>query len=67
VTGNLCVTYLQPTPMGIELVLRARIQELTPKKAVVKVAVLAGEQECVRGEVVAVRVPSRATMGDKRS
>ncbi len=67
VTGNLNVTYLKPTPLGSELLLRARVQELTPKKALVSVSVFAGEQECARGEVVAVRVKSRAQMGEPRA
>ena len=65
VTGNLNVTYLKPTPMGTELTLRARIKELHPRKALVECSVYAGEQETVRAEVVAVRVKSRATMGEK--
>ena len=65
VTGNLNVSYLQPTPIGVELVLRARVRELHPKKAIVVCSLFAGDKECVRGEVVAVRVKSRATMGDK--
>jgi acyl-coenzyme A thioesterase PaaI-like protein len=63
VTGNLNVFYLRPTPLGVELVLRARVTEITPKKALVAVSVFAGPDECARGEVVAVRVKSRAMMG----
>ena len=63
VTANLNVDYLKPTPIGIELVLRARIEELTPKKAIVTCSLYAGEMETVRGRVIAVRVPSRATIG----
>jgi len=63
VTGNLNVTYLQPTPMGIELTLRARIKELHPRKAIVTCSIYAGDKETVRAELVAVRVKSRATMG----
>jgi len=66
VTGNLNVTYLQPTPMGVELILRARIRELTPRKAVVTCSIYAGDTECVRGEVVAVRVRSREKMREGR-
>lgn len=65
VTGNLNISYLQPTPMGVELVLRARVTELLPKKAIVTCSLYAGDKECVRGEVVAVRVKSRATMGER--
>ncbi|MFN8372424.1 MAG: PaaI family thioesterase [Anaerolineae bacterium] len=64
VTGNLNVSYHKPTPIGTELLLRARIKELTPKKAVITVSVFAGEQECVTAQVIAIRVKSRATMGE---
>lgn len=63
VTGNLNVSYLKPTPINAELVLRARVTEITPKKALVSVSLFANDQECARGEVVAVRVQSRAMMG----
>jgi acyl-coenzyme A thioesterase PaaI-like protein len=65
VTGNLNVTFLQPTPLGGELVLRARLKELHPKKALVTCSLYAGDAECVRAEVIAVRVKSRATMSEK--
>lgn len=64
VTGNLNVTYLQPTPVGVELLLRSRIKELTPKKAIVTVSVFVGEKESVKAEIVAVRIKSRATMAE---
>jgi acyl-coenzyme A thioesterase PaaI-like protein len=59
VTGSLSVRYLKPTPMGTELVLRSRVTEMHEKKAIVVTSVYADEVECVSGEVVAVRVPSR--------
>jgi acyl-coenzyme A thioesterase PaaI-like protein len=64
VTGNLNVSYLHPTPTDTELTLRARVKELLPRKAIVACSVYAGEKECVRAELVAVRVASRATKGD---
>ena len=57
VTGTLSVRFLRPTPIDTELTLRARIQELTEKKAVVTCSVYAQEQECAQGEVVAIRAP----------
>jgi acyl-coenzyme A thioesterase PaaI-like protein len=63
VTGNLNVSYLKPTPLDGEIVLRARMKELFPQKAIITCSVYAGDEECVRGEVVAVRVKSRALMG----
>ena len=62
VTANLNVTYLQPTPLGPELIIRARVRELGARKAIVEASILAGDLETVRGELVAVRVRSRATM-----
>lgn len=59
VTGQLNITYLKPTPMGVELVVRAHVKELTARKAIITSSVYAGEVECVRGEVVAVRVSAR--------
>ena len=55
VTGNLNVRYLAPTPIGVELQLRSKIEEMRPRKAVVSCSVFAEEKECARGEVVAVR------------
>ena len=63
VTGSLSVRYLKPTPMGTELVLRSRVTEMHEKKAIVVTSVYADEVECVSGEVVAVRVPSRMMQG----
>ncbi len=62
VTANLNVTYLQPTPLGPELIIRAHVREMSQRKAIIETSIWAGETETVRGEVVAVRVPSRATM-----
>jgi hypothetical protein len=42
--------------MDAELVLRARIKELTPRKAVVETILTANAEECVRAEVIAVRL-----------
>jgi acyl-coenzyme A thioesterase PaaI-like protein len=63
VTGNLNVSYRQPTPHGKEIVLQARITELSDKKAVVTCAVLADGIETASGETIAVRVPSRMVQG----
>jgi acyl-coenzyme A thioesterase PaaI-like protein len=58
VTASLKVDYLRPTPMGVELVLRARVRELSGRKAVVTSVLYAGEQECARGETVVVQLPA---------
>ncbi|MBW2367194.1 MAG: PaaI family thioesterase [Deltaproteobacteria bacterium] len=65
VTGNLNVSYLKPTPIDAELVVRSRVKEATDKKSVITCSLYAGDLECARGEVVAIRVPSRLMVGIK--
>ncbi len=67
VTANLNVSYLKPTPIEALLVLRARVKELSGRKAIMICSLYAGDEECARGEVVAVRVASRATMSSTGS
>jgi uncharacterized protein (TIGR00369 family) len=57
VTAALEVTYVRPTPLGVELEIRGKIEELGERKAVVSARILAGGVECVRGRVVGVRLP----------
>jgi acyl-coenzyme A thioesterase PaaI-like protein len=57
VTGSLRVDYLKPTPLGGELVIRARPVEIGERKVVVHAAVTAAGVVTARGEVVAVRMP----------
>jgi len=59
VTGNLNVNYLKPTPMGVELTLKATIKEISDRKAIVECVVIADDVETVNASVVAVRVPNR--------
>jgi acyl-coenzyme A thioesterase PaaI-like protein len=58
VTASLHVDYLRPTPLDRAVVLRARLREVTPRKAIVRCSVWSGADECARAEVVAVRVPA---------
>lgn len=58
-TASLHVDYRRPTPLGVPLTLRGRVHEQRRRKVVVRIAVWADGQECVRGEVVAVQVPER--------
>jgi len=67
VTASLQVDYLRPTPMGVELELRASIEELGARKAIVRCSLRAGDEETVRGRVVAVRVRSRMGVGQSAS
>lgn len=57
VTASLHVDFDKPTPMGVPLELRGRIQEIKDRKVVVNITVAAGGEVVVRGEVVAVRIP----------
>ena len=59
VTGNLNVTYLHPTPMGVELTLKSHVKEMGPRKSVVGCDVYAQDKKCAEGEVTAVRISSR--------
>jgi acyl-coenzyme A thioesterase PaaI-like protein len=57
VTASLRVEYLQPTPLGPEVELRARVRESSARKAIVEVTLAVQGTVTVRGEVVAVRIP----------
>jgi acyl-coenzyme A thioesterase PaaI-like protein len=57
VTGALRVDYLKPTPLGVELEIRAHVTERSEKKAVVAVTIAAAGVITVRAEAVAVRMP----------
>lgn len=65
VTGQLNISYLKPTPNETELLLRASIKELRPRKAVVLCSLSAQGVETVRAEVIAVRIESRLMMLDE--
>lgn len=58
VTASLHVDYLRPTPLGPELVLRARPVELGERKVVVEMGVFANDIECAHARIVAVRAPA---------
>ena len=59
VTASLHVDYLKPTPLGIELQIRARVKEAKGRKVVVEEWLLANGVITVSGEVVAVQVPEQ--------
>jgi acyl-coenzyme A thioesterase PaaI-like protein len=58
VTASLTVDFVRPTPMGVELRLRAIPVEVRDRKVLVDVQLLAGPVECARGRVMAVRIPA---------
>ena len=57
VTGSLQVSYLKPTPLGPELVIRGRVKEIKGRKVIIESTVLADGVATVRGEVVAIQMP----------
>ena len=65
VTASLRVDYLQPTPLGPELVIRARVRQASERKVVVDATVSVGAAITVRGEAVAVRMPSTMAGGSQ--
>ena len=57
VTASLKVEYLRPTPLGVELEARGRVKDVSGRRVSVAVEVRAEGKLCVRGEVVAARMP----------
>ncbi len=57
VTASLQVSYLRPTPLGLPLEIRGRVKEVKGRKVLVEAWIVAQGEVCVRGEVVAVRMP----------
>lgn len=57
VTASLHVDYERPTPLGVPLEVRARIEEVKGRKVVVVATVSASGAVCARGRVVAVQMP----------
>jgi len=57
VTASLHVDYLKPTPMGVTLEIRGKVEEVKGRKVVVTETVSAGGQVCARCKVVAVQMP----------
>jgi acyl-coenzyme A thioesterase PaaI-like protein len=57
VTASLHVDYLKPTPLGVELEVRAEVAEVKGRKVVVREELWANGVLCAKGEVVAVQIP----------
>jgi acyl-coenzyme A thioesterase PaaI-like protein len=57
VTASLKVQYLRPTPLGVPLEVRGRIEEVKGRKVVISATVSANGQVCASGEVVAIQMP----------
>ena len=63
VTASLHVDYERPTPLGVPLEVRARIEEVKGRKVVVVATVSANGAVCARGRVVAVQMPDGLSGG----
>jgi acyl-coenzyme A thioesterase PaaI-like protein len=61
VTASLHVDYRHPTPLGVPLEIRGRIEEITDRKVIVSETVTAAGTVCATGRVVAVRLPPSMT------
>jgi acyl-coenzyme A thioesterase PaaI-like protein len=57
VTASLHVDYLKPTPLGMPLEVRARVEKITGRKVVVVSTLSAEGRVCAKGKVVAVQMP----------
>jgi acyl-coenzyme A thioesterase PaaI-like protein len=55
VTGTLNVRFLKPTALDRPVLLRAKVTDLQPRKALVECSLYASDEETARGEVTAVR------------
>ena len=59
VTAALHVDYLRPTPIGVELIVRGKVEELKERKVVVTSELWANDEICAKGRVVAVKAPEK--------
>ena len=57
VTASLKVDYLRPTPIDRDLIIRAKVEEITGRKVIVHSTLHAGDDICARGEVIVVQMP----------
>lgn len=67
VTASLQVDYLRPTPLGVPLEVRGRVEEIKGRKVVVSATVSADGEVCATGRVVTVRMPERMMPGSGSS
>lgn len=58
-TASLHVDYLKPTPLGIELEIRAKVKEIKGRKVTIEEWIQANGVTTVRGEIVTVQVPDQ--------
>ena len=56
-TASLHVDFLRPTPIGVPLEVRGRVEEVKGRKVVVSATVSAKGEVCAKGQVVTVQMP----------
>lgn len=56
VTGSLKVDYKRPTPLGVEIRLLGKLRSIEGRRVVVELELLAGEEVCATGELLAVQL-----------
>ena len=59
VTANLNLNYRRPTPMGVDLELRAHIKEVTDRKVLMELSLIAEGQVTVEGSMLSVLLPEK--------
>jgi acyl-coenzyme A thioesterase PaaI-like protein len=57
VTASIKVDYIKPTPVGVELEIRASVQEIKGRKVILTAAVIASGNITAVGEAVMVMIP----------
>ena len=57
VTGALNISYLAPTPQGVELELIGRFSQVKDRKIIVDITLSANGVICSKGQVIAVLMP----------
>ena len=58
-TASLHVNYLKPTPLGIELEIRAQVKEIKGRRVTIEEWINADGVTTVRGKIVTVQVPDQ--------
>lgn len=61
-TASLKVDYLKPTPLGVDLIVKGVVKEVKGRKVIVEETISANGEVCVRGEVIAVRIPDHMNL-----
>jgi acyl-coenzyme A thioesterase PaaI-like protein len=56
-TASLQVEYVRPTPLGEPLEVRGSVEEIKGRKVVVRTTIYSNGEICVKGKVVAVKMP----------